>query len=124
MPPPLYSHGCMVASRHGRPGQGQSPLQTPSWASIRMWSAIVHPILYRWMTAHRAPKNPGNRGRHTLAALYAWRAGGSDHAYGTVCRLDCAERCRAMVKDGMSNRTPRYKVKEINVINALGGQGI
>src|SRR5690348_6005889 len=41
--------------------------------------------------------------RHTLAPLYARRAGGSDHAYGTVCRSDCVERCRAIVKDGMSS---------------------
>ena len=62
--------------------------------------------------------------RHGLAPPGAMSASGHEHAYGTVCRLDCAERCRATVKDGLSSRTPRYSAKEINVIKALGGQGI
>src|SRR5882724_683458 len=122
--PPLYSHGCVIASRHGCQERDHTPSRTPSWASIRMRLVIVHLIFYRWMSPHRAPGEPRQPRRHTLAPLYARRAGGSNHAYETVCRSDCAERCRAMVKDGMSSRTPRYRAKEINVIKALGGQGI
>src|SRR5262245_44072311 len=65
-------------------------------------------------------REPWQPRRRTLAPLYARRVGDSDHAYGTVWRSDCVERCRAMVKEGMSSRTPRYRAKEINVIKALG----
>jgi hypothetical protein len=72
----------------------------------------------------RGSQAPSQPRRHPLTLLYMRTADDNDQAYGTVCRSDCVERCRAVVTDGMSSRTPRYRMKEISVMKALGGQGI